>query len=179
MLHRFLTFRCLISFFLVSLQASCCWDIQCVQSSIWSPVRKNRKLSPSFPEDWFSTVIHTPSQALHHIKNVFTSGTVLWFAAFSEILLSPTYPSFTSVYSFYRLSCCLFMRSCLYIHYSYMKGTSIWRWRFRVQSSLDNNCCCQLVSDLHELSVPSLSESLFRSALHKNKRFCSTILGNP
>lgn len=88
-------------------------------------------------------------------------------------------PSFTPVFPFYRLSRCLFMWPCLYIHYSYMKGACIWRQRFRVQSSLDNNCCRQLVSDLNELSVPSLSESLFRSALPKNRRFCSTILGNP
>lgn len=68
MLHRFLTFRSLISFFSVSLQASCCWDFQCTQSSISSPVSKNRKISSSFPQDWFFTMIHTPSWALHCIK---------------------------------------------------------------------------------------------------------------
>lgn len=134
MLQRFLSFRSLTSFFPVSLEASCCWDTQCVQSSISSPVRKNRKLSPRFPEDWFSTMIHTPSQALHCTKKAFTSGTVLWLAVLSEVLLSLTYLSFTPVFSFYRLSRCLFMCSCLYIHYSYMKGTCIWRQRFRVQS---------------------------------------------
>lgn len=72
MLHRFLTFRSLISFFSVSLQASCCWDFQCTQSSISSPVSKNRKISSSFPQDWFFTMIHTPSWALHCIKKVFT-----------------------------------------------------------------------------------------------------------
>jgi len=54
------------------------------------------------------------------IKKLFTDDTVLWLVVFSEVLLSPTYPSFTPVSSFYRLSRCLCMWSCLSIHYSFM-----------------------------------------------------------
>lgn len=98
MLHGLLIFRSLVSFFSASLQASFCWNSQYVQASI--SVKKNRKLPPHFPQGWFSMMIHTASSALHRIREVFTSGTVLWLAISSEVLLSPAYPSSTPVLFF-------------------------------------------------------------------------------
>lgn len=134
------------------------------QSSTLGPAWRNRNLPTHFLQGWFSAMTYMPPQGLHCIKKLFQSRRAYGSPSF----LKPCYllhiPLSTPVFSVY-IAYIVYLCGPVYICYSCVKGMCIWISKFRVQGSLDDNCCHQLVSDLNELPVLSLWE-LFSEVPH-------------